>query len=67
MGDSATGGYIPPSGSAAYDQELEDIFYDDAPMIGKIILDTIRQMPAEGHCECKDLRKETLLKGIYNK
>ncbi len=48
-------------------QELEDIFYDDAPMIGKIILDTIRQMPAEGHCECKDLRKETLLKGIYNK
>lgn len=28
-------------------QELEDIFYDDAPMIGKIILDTIRQMPAK--------------------
>ncbi|WP_151713372.1 phage neck terminator protein [Acinetobacter bereziniae] len=26
MGDSATGGYIPPSGSVAYDQELEDIF-----------------------------------------
>ena len=48
-------------------QELEDIFYDDAPMIGKIIIDTIRQMPAKGHCECKDLRKETLLKGIYNK
>ena len=26
MGNSATGGYIPPSGGAAYDQELEDIF-----------------------------------------
>ena len=48
-------------------QELEDIVYDDAPKIGKIILDTIRQMPAEGHCECQDLRKETLLKDIYNK
>ncbi len=26
MGDSATGGYIPPSGTVAYDHELEDIF-----------------------------------------
>lgn len=26
MGDSATGGYIAPSGSVAYDQNLEDIF-----------------------------------------
>jgi len=26
MGDSATGGYIPPSSGSAYDQELEDIF-----------------------------------------
>lgn len=26
MADSATGGYISPSGSIAYDQELEDIF-----------------------------------------
>lgn len=26
MGDSATGGYITPSGGSAYDQELEDIF-----------------------------------------
>ncbi|WP_336152136.1 phage neck terminator protein [Acinetobacter sp. 99] len=26
MGDSATGGYIPPSGGSAYDQDLEDIF-----------------------------------------
>ncbi len=26
MGDSATGGYITPSGGSAYDQNLEDIF-----------------------------------------
>ena len=45
---------------------LENIFYDDAPMISKIILDTIRSLPATGACECKDLRKETLLKEIYD-
>lgn len=48
-------------------QELKDIFFDDAPMISRIILDTIRSLPSVGACECKDLRKETLLKGIYNK
>lgn len=48
-------------------QELQDIFYDDAPMISRIILDTIRSLEPMGTCECKDLRKETLLKGIYNK
>lgn len=48
-------------------QELEDIFYNDAPMISKIILDTIKGLPSVGECECRDLRKETLLKGIYNK
>lgn len=45
---------------------LEDIFYDDAPMIGSIILDTIRALPSEHDCECLSLRKETLLKGIYD-
>lgn len=28
MGDSATGGYITPSGGSAYGQELEDIFQE---------------------------------------
>ena len=27
MGDSATGGFIPPSGSVAHDDDLEDIFH----------------------------------------
>ena len=46
---------------------LETIFYDDAPMISRIILATIRDTKVDGDCECIDLRKETLLKGIYNK
>jgi len=48
-------------------EELKDIFYDDAPLISRIIIDTIRHLPAEGQCACRELRKETLLKGIYNK
>lgn len=48
-------------------QELKDIFYDDAPMLSQVILGAIRQLMSVGECECRDLRKETLLKGIYNK
>jgi len=48
-------------------QDMADIFYDDAPMIGEIILETIRNIEAEVHnCECQSLRKETLLKDVYN-
>lgn len=48
-------------------QDMVDIFYDDAPMIGEIILETIRTVDADDrHCECLSLRKETLLKDVYN-
>ena len=48
-------------------QDMADIFYDDAPMIGQIILETIRNVDAdERNCECLSLRKETLLKDVYN-
>ena len=48
-------------------QDMADIFYDDAPMIGEIILETIRTIDAEEReCECLSLRKETLLKDVYN-
>ncbi|WP_297965912.1 MTAP family purine nucleoside phosphorylase [uncultured Anaerovibrio sp.] len=48
-------------------QDMTDIFYDDAPMIGEIILETIRNVAAEDrHCQCLELRKETLLKDVYN-
>lgn len=46
---------------------MKDIFYNDSAMIGNIILDAIRAMPAEKrHCECLSLRKETLLREVYN-
>ena len=48
-------------------QDMVDIFYDDAPMIGEIILETIRTVDADDrNCECLSLRKETLLKDVYN-
>jgi 5'-methylthioadenosine phosphorylase len=36
-------------------------------LISRIIIDTIRHLSADGKCVCRELRKETLLKGIYNK
>ena len=48
-------------------QDMADIFYDDAPMIGEILLETIRTVDAhDRNCECSGLRKETLLKDVYN-
>ncbi|MSV24522.1 MTAP family purine nucleoside phosphorylase [Selenomonas sp. WCA-380-WT-3B 3/] len=48
-------------------QKMADIFYDDAPMIGAILIETIRRIDAEHrHCECAALRKETLLKEVYH-
>ena len=46
---------------------MKDIFYDDAPMIGEVLAETIRETAAkERRCECLALRKETLLKDVYN-
>ena len=39
----------------------------DADGIGRIILDAIRILAnKEKNCECRSLRKETLLKDVYN-
>ena len=47
-------------------EDMAEIFYDDAPMIGEILLDTIRSIDADDkHCACESLRKETLLKDVY--
>lgn len=46
-------------------KELRDIFYDDAPMLSRILLDAIRRLRVVGECQCASLRKETLLQGIY--
>ncbi|MFA6849123.1 MAG: MTAP family purine nucleoside phosphorylase [Selenomonadaceae bacterium] len=46
---------------------MKDIFYNDAPMIGEIVLETIRSIDAQNRaCECLNLRKETLLKDVYD-
>lgn len=48
-------------------EDMSNIFYDDAVMIGEILLETIRNTSAKDkHCHCQDLRKETLLKDVYN-
>lgn len=46
-------------------KELQDIFYGDAPLIGRILIETIRSLPEEHNCACRELRKETLLKDVY--
>lgn len=45
--------------------ELAEIFYSEGYAMGKVLLETIRQLSLETTCSCADLRKETLLKGIY--
>lgn len=45
---------------------MKNIFYDDAALIGKILLDTIKHTPDDKSCNCLSLRKETLLKDIYD-
>ena len=48
-------------------ETLSEIFYDDAPMIGEILLETIRETDVDAHhCACPSLRKETLLKEVYS-
>ena len=48
-------------------EDMSNIFYDDAVMIGEILLETIRNTSAQDkHYHCQELRKETLLKDVYN-
>ena len=48
-------------------ETMKNIFYDDAEMISKIIIDTIRDNNIDDEqCNCSELRKETLLKDVYN-
>ena len=48
-------------------ETMKDIFFNDANLISKIIIDVIRNFDMDNrNCECKNLRKETLLKDVYN-
>ena len=45
---------------------MKEIFFDDAKLIGNILLDAIKNTSAAARtCHCIELRKETLLKEIY--
>ena len=56
-GEGLTGGWSHDT--------LTDIFFNDADMIGKILLDVIGSLDGTDDCECRSLRKETLLKDVY--
>lgn len=48
-------------------ETLKEIFFDDAELIGKILLETIKNVEMENTtCHCAELRKETLLKEVYD-
>lgn len=46
-------------------EELEDIFYSQSITLGRLMFDFLRGLSIESTCQCKDLRKETLLKEVY--
>ena len=48
-------------------ETMKNIFFDDAQMISEILIDTIKNIDKNNKkCHCTSLRKETLLKDIYN-
>lgn len=48
-------------------ETMKNIFYDDAETIGKILLEVVKNTDVEKKsCQCAELRKETLLKEVYN-
>jgi 5'-methylthioadenosine phosphorylase len=46
-------------------EELAEIFYTEGYAMGKVLLESIKKMSPQSTCGCADLRKDTLLKGIY--
>lgn len=45
---------------------LKKIFFYDANLISNILVNTLRRIDLTAPCECHALRKETLLKDVYN-
>lgn len=46
-------------------RELEEIFYTEGYSLGRVMIETLKSLPGETECKCNELRKDTLLKGIY--
>lgn len=47
-------------------EELSDIFYNESRAVGEVVMELLRKMPVEPNCCCKSLRKDTLLKKVYD-
>jgi 5'-methylthioadenosine phosphorylase len=43
-------------------EELARIFRDDSPLIGRVLLEALRALPADDDCHCRTLRRPTLLR-----
>ncbi|KAB2953312.1 MTAP family purine nucleoside phosphorylase [Heliorestis acidaminivorans] len=43
-------------------EELKDIFFEESPLAGRRLLMALKAIPEESTCNCKDLRKPTLLR-----
>lgn len=46
-------------------EELSEIFYNEGYELGKILFESIRKFSDPRNCQCADLRKDTLLKQVY--
>lgn len=46
-------------------EELAEIFYNEGYELGKILMESLLKFPDLRNCNCADLRKDTLLKPIY--
>lgn len=46
-------------------EELADIYYNQSQHLGRLLCAVLRDLPTEPHCGCRELRKETLLKEVY--
>lgn len=47
-------------------EELQDIFNSESLALGKCIFEFLRDLELEKTCNCTELRKDTLLKKVYN-
>jgi len=47
--------------------ELAEIFHNDSPAFGRIIIEILKALPKERNCGCNELRKPTLLAKAYIK
>ncbi len=42
--------------------ELARLFKDDAPLVGRVLLEALRALPEDDDCHCRSLRRPTLLR-----